>query len=294
MRLLQGMRQRLLPGNRQGERPFSGGRTIPGVQREKKTRWHPQALVVVLLFGIITGLMGWGVHKIVVRSDVFRLTEVEVHGNMVTTTQQLLDTGAIEQGQSLVAVDCGEVAGAIARLPWIDKVKVKKHWPSALEISVKEHRPLALVHHASPQGSNLYYANSRGELFARLQAGQDYDFPVITGGKTERIGAYERLTADSPSASALLLLKLAAKGNAILPVQSISEVHVDPREGLVVYLVDHPFPIYFGVENVHTKYYRLVKILERLYRKEQITGISSIRMDYMENKILVARAELDR
>jgi hypothetical protein len=89
------------------------------------------------------------------------------------------------------------------------------------------------------------------------------------------------------AAKALKFLHLAARGNAILPVQAISEIHVD-ADGLVVYLVDRPFPIYVGTERIQTKYYRLVKILERLYKKKKIAEIKEIRMDYTENKVLVA------
>jgi hypothetical protein len=63
------------------------------------------------------------------------------------------------------------------------------------------------------------------------------------------------------------------------------------EKGIIVYLVEHPFPIYVGYGNVEKRYYQLVKLLERFYRKKRIEGIEEIRMDYHEGRILVARSE---
>ena len=83
------------------------------------------------------------------------------------------------------------------------------------------------------------------------------------------------------------------EGNAILPIQAVSEVHIDPREGLVIYLVDRPFPVYLGKDRLQTKYFRLVKVLEQLYAKKQVDAVKEIRMDYSNDKVLVTGAEID-
>lgn len=89
------------------------------------------------------------------------------------------------------------------------------------------------------------------------------------------------------------MLLLAAKGNAILPIQSVSEVHIDQQQGLIVYLIDQPFPVYFGKDRLQTKYFRLVKVLEQLYAKKQVDAVKEIRMDYSDDKILVTGAKID-
>jgi cell division protein FtsQ len=50
-------------------------------------------------------------------------------------------------------------------------------------------------------------------------------------------------------------------------------VHVDQQRGLVLYLVDRPFPVYFGTGRLQTKYYRLVRVLEQLYAKKQVDAL---------------------
>lgn len=253
-------------------------------------RFCRSLLLLCLVTAASCGLI-WGGSVVLNHLALFRLSDIQVTGNVLTSTQQIVESGRLELGQSLLRTDSASVERDICSLPWIERVQVEKHWPSMLVIKVLEHRPLALVNLETIDGAVLMYVNSKGELFAKHAPGQDMDFPVISG--------LQALDGERPvyfqkghlGYAALRLLELAAKGNAMLPIQSISEVHLDAEEGMVVYLLDRPFPVYFGSDEVFTKYYRLVKILDRLYRKDLIDEVEFIRIDYMKNQILVANRE---
>jgi cell division septal protein FtsQ len=249
-----------------------------------------------LVFFIILGCFAlWGGHWLLASSDVFRLDTIKVKGNLFVQRHDVLQSASIEPGMSLLKINTDELEENITSLPWVDRVSVQKQWPSTLDIQVREQNPIALINVERKTGlTQLFYVNKKGHLFAPYEQGQDLDYPVLTGNKWTDDEKVLILPKGGLEESALLLLKLASKGNPILPIQSISEVHMSDKHGIIVYLVDQPFPIYFGDESIHTKYYRLVKILERLYRKKTIDGIKSIRMDYAQNKILVARAEIDK
>ncbi len=247
---------------------------------------------LVLVIGVVAF---WGGYRVLSSSDVFRLNEIKITGHLFVSRGQILAVGGVELGMSLLQCEKGNIAAKITDLPWIERAEVIKQWPSTLIIKVREQKPLALVNVEISTGKNhLFYLNKKGKLFAPYSQGQDLDYPVLTGASWSLKDVDASLPKGELEDAALLLLKLAAKGNAILPIQSISEVHMSPKHGIVVYLVDRPFPIYIGSEGIFTKYYQLVKILERLYRKKQIDDIKAIRMDYSKNKILVARAEIDR
>lgn len=240
-----------------------------------------------LLLAVVLGVGGWYCHQILDSSDIFRLTTVSVQGNRMTEKVQILDLGGIEQGISLLSFDLDLAEERIRRHPWIENVVISRSWPSALEVRVHEYRPLAMVNIDNETGRSLYYIDRRGEVFAPVDNSQDLDFPVITG-----IESTGTIIADNAlAAEAFRFLRLAAQGNPIVPLQTISEIHVSPEKGLVVYLVDSPFPIYMGYDNITTRYYQLVKLLERLYRKKKIQDIKEIRMDYYEDRILVAKLE---
>jgi len=254
----------------------------PGVSAPVRRRRFHSAHILVALAAILACLAGgmFCYHRLAA-SDVFRLTELSVHGNRIVDKKEIIEQSGLHQGVGLLGFDLDAARRRIEDLAWIDTASLKVLWPAKVEITVREHRPLALVQ----EHGALSYLDGRGRVFARLEPGQELDFPVITGLPAN--GQQDEAT-QSLRDKAIAFLRLAARGNAILPVQAVSEVHCDPDKGLIVYLVDHPFPIYMGREHIRTKYYRLVRILDRVYRKKKIAGIREIYMDYMENKVLVA------
>ncbi len=265
-----------------------GGRQEKQARRLSRTGLLAFALCVL----VVTG--GWFSYRLLVASDIFRLTEVSVIGNRSLRDRQIIEATGLTQGTNLLGFDVATAEATTRELNWIDQVDIRIAWPSRVVITVREHQPLALVTLDGDKGSPLHYIDKNGTVFAPVKPGQDIDFPVITGQLADSGLEGNQITVGTLSARALRFLQLAARGNAILPVQAVSEVHVDPELGLIVYLVDRPFPIYMGENRIRTKYYRLVKILERLYRKKQIEGIKEIRMDYTENKVLVAMLQPGR
>ncbi|MGI6656948.1 MAG: cell division protein FtsQ/DivIB [Desulfobulbus sp.] len=238
-------------------------------------------------------LVGWLGGRALFQSSIFVLTDIRIRGTHMATTRQVLDLAGLQQGRSLLGFDADAAVKRIKSHPWIDEVEITTHWPSAVEIRVIEHQPFALVNVEAGERRRLHYMDASGRLFADAAQGKDLDYPVITGvreGVDVKDGCF---VPESAAAAAYKLLHLAAQGNAILPVQAISEVHADPDNGLIVYLVDRPFPIYFGAGNLRTKYFRLVKVLEQLYAKKQIDAVNDIRMDYLDDKVLVTGATVD-
>lgn len=278
---------------RRAPRPVHPRAVVVGAQRGARDRKYSKQLILpaCMLCGI-AGL-AFGIFQLLAASDIFRLNAMRVNGNHLISQQQVLELAGIEQGISLLHFDSDTAEQKIIHHPIVEHARVKKVWPSGIMVTVRERQPLALVNMEDEKGRRLFYIDIFGKVYSPVESGQDMDFPVITG-QSGGIDIQQQLFVEgSLAASAFNLLKLAAQGNAILPVQAISEVHVDLEEGLIVYLVDQPFPIYFGKDRIRSKYYRLVKILERLYRKKQVEEIKEIRMDYTEKKVLVAKVEAD-
>lgn len=270
---------------------FQAQAVVSGAQRAMK--WKRLFLVcVVVAFGI--GLLGtgtWLTHRWLIQSPVFRLTEIRINGFEKTNERMILDLAQLRQGVNLFGFDVQAAETRIAAHPWIEDVSMRRQWPSTVTITVKEQQPFALVNIEEGQEKQLHYLNRRGYVFARVGQGEELDFPVITGALKHQIET-DALIQGSLADLAFNLLLLAARGNAVLPVQTISEVHLDPEQGLILYLVDQPFPVYFGKDRLQTKYYRLVNVLEHLYARKQINAVKEIRMDYANDKVLVTGTEV--
>jgi len=259
--------------------------------RHQRT-WQLQKLTRKLSLGLLVLILlsgcGWLSLSLLARSDIFQASELIVRGNSMATKQQILEAGGLNRRINLLALDIERTESLILRHPWIDQVEVKRRWPSTLEVAVREHTPLALINLEQDGDRHLYYVDRKGILFAPYAPSLDVDYPVLTGDSFAQSLRGMTLAEDSLAGLAIELLNLAAQGNQILPVQAVSEVHVSREKGLIVYLVDHPFPIYMGREKMKTRFHQLVQVLAQLYRQDKVKQIKEIRMNYADNKILVA------
>lgn len=224
--------------------------------------------------------------------SVFKVRTLEIVGCESTSRERLrLLTGINMYQTSMLGLDATAVAASVEQDPWVSKAVVKRKWPSDVVIEVIEHQPVAMINKSSTNEPRLFYVDRTGTAFLEVVPGQDVDYPVITGldrftGEEERQAIFSEIYT---------FLKLAGRNNPNLPAQSVSEIHVNEQGEMVIYLVDHTFPIFFGKGNISTKYSRLVKVLDALYREKRkgmlISGVEYIRMDYLNDKVLVAQSE---
>ena len=223
--------------------------------------------------------------------EYFKVTELTITGEAVLSEKELRSTaGIIAHQTSLLGMNTVEIEKKLLTNPWISTAKVRRSWPSGVKIEVTENIPLALMQRKTAKGTELYYIDKRGHSFLSLNPGGKVDFPIVTGlSEIDDQAVY-----DAALAEVLLFLNKARRNDPHLPVQSLSEVHVTKEGGLVVYLVEYPFPIFFGNGNTKQKYGRLVEVLKALYKKEKgkvlISEVEYIQMDYLQDKVLVAQS----
>lgn len=247
-----------------------------------------RSLVFFSIVAAVMTSMGWFSFLLLRNSDVFQVTSVNVLGNSAVPKKNILASAGLNRGINLLEIDIDQVESSVRSLPWIEHVTVSRHWPSSVEVAVKEHKPLALFNHQENGKSTLYYMDSKGHVFAPLTEAQDMDFPVLTGTILTENLLDMKVQAGSLSRLGLEIMNLAAKGNQILPLQAISEVHIDEEKGVILYLVDHPFPIYMGKEKIRSRFSLLVRLLAQLYRQDKVKEVAEIHMDYAEDRIMVA------
>jgi hypothetical protein len=266
---------------------------VTGTQRVWRLKQFSKTTLMFMgLAGTLLVIL-WLSSQLLMRSDIFRLTDIRISGIRTTTERQILDLAGLQRGGSLLRFNTKAAEARIAAHPWVEQVRIRIQWPSAIEIMVSEYQPLALVNIEEQKERRLRYINKEGHVFAEVGQGQELDFPVITGVPLQKEVASNSVVKGGLAEAACSLLLLTARGNAVLPIQSVSEVHLDPQQGLIVYLIDRPFPIYFGKDRLQTKYFRLVKVLEQLYARKQVDAVKEIRMDYSDDKVLVTGAKID-
>jgi cell division protein FtsQ len=259
---------------------------------EKRLRYGRTFLRIATIFLLVSVTLGV-VHRPVIHYveglDLFFLKKIDIRGYGVTSPSQIKKIAGLDYTTSMFAVDPDVVVGKLVSHDWIRSAKIKKIWPHDLQIQIQEHKAAALLVGDVAGYEKMVYINSRGERIAPVNPGDDLDFPVITIENGFTGEKKDELFND-----AVYFLRLVAGNNPNLPAQSVSEIHLNSSEGIIIRLVDFPFPIYFGEGEVKKKYRQLREVLAVLYKKKKdktdISQISYIRMEYYQNKVLVAQS----
>ncbi|MCD6388595.1 MAG: FtsQ-type POTRA domain-containing protein [Desulfobulbaceae bacterium] len=241
-------------------------------------------VVLVLCFVIVSaGYRG------LCRSDFFQISEIEIQGCRITTKRQILDLAGVNVHSNLLAMNIKAMKKQLEAQGWIERVEIKRDWPNRLVIAVSERKAVAIVN----LKDGLYFLDRRGICFARTRSSEDLDFPVLSGkgfGVVNTDNGQIRLSSEYLG-GILGFIRLAGNGNAALPRQNISEIHLDENDNAVLFLADHAFPIYFTGADMKLRYSRLARVLSWLYKKKKIADVLSVRVDYLENKTLVVMSD---
>jgi cell division protein FtsQ len=259
--------------------------------RPTPTSKRGQGWLIPLCFLVVLTAGGWLAYRPLMQAvtgiGVFKIQDIVIIGCRVTTPALIRELAAIRYQGSLLSLNSGYITAILRTHPWIASAEVERQWPNGVVITIQEFEAEALIVQETAGQNLLYYLDKSGVAFVALEPGQDMDLPVITG-----LEAKEGEGLPTRTSEARALLKLVRQNNPNLPLQNLSEIHIDKDEGLTVYLADYPFPIYLGKGEIRTRYSRLKRVLEALYKEGSggetgMAEVSFIRMDYLENKVLV-------
>lgn len=201
-------------------------------------------------------------------SPTFCLAKVTVRGQSEAADVELARLAGIVRGQNLFRMDTRSMERALAAHPWVKTVSVTRRFPSSLEISVTEHRAVAMLNLGE-----LYLVNEDGEPFKRVMPGDSFDLPLITG--------IDREALSQRSPDALLSLRDAlslidAYGtDPSAAKQPLSEVTLHP-EGVSATTTDGQ-EIEFGEGDLPAKLGRLSRVRKELHARSLVADV--IRLD---------------
>ncbi|GAB2490262.1 cell division protein FtsQ/DivIB [Arenimonas alkanexedens] len=93
------------------------------------------ALVTLPVYAVLNGWIAgerWPMRSLAVTGEFAQVDEAAVRQAVLPQVQR-----------GFFAVDLAEVRDAVAALPWVERVEVRKRWPDRLEVSLTEHTPVA-------------------------------------------------------------------------------------------------------------------------------------------------------
>jgi cell division protein FtsQ len=211
------------------------------------------SLAIATLGGAGVGLLhGWRALR---TSDALRVRAIHFEGLSRATADELLALSPAKPGDPILLVDVRAAEAALARHPWVKRVDVRRTLDRALRVSVEERRPAALV-----DLGGLYLVDEGGDVFKRAAAGDGLDLPLVTGLSradwVQRRGAAEPLLAGA--------LALAKAWHRRGTPARLSEIHVEPGDGVTLYVGDDGTEVRLGTSDYEAKLARLEKMLSVL------------------------------
>jgi cell division protein FtsQ len=218
-------------------------------------RWVGRKLVMtgkvlgVMAVVALALLAGRQIVRHVIASPRFAVRELRIAATTHVSAEELQSLAGVEIGDRLLMIDPDRVAAKLAAHPWIASARVRRELPSALAIDVTERQAVA----CALMGA-LYLLDDSGRPFKRATFDEADGLPVITGVTREQYAALR------PASEAVFREALALR-DAYGDRPKLSEIHVDPRTGFSLVLLDGAAEVRLGRGGTDEKLARLDQIL---------------------------------
>lgn len=111
----------------------------------------------------------------------FAIENVKVSGNVETSEIDILETLGLDGTTSLMALDVNAARLALANLPWVEDVDVRKVYPDTVDIKLKERKAYAIWQH----GTDLSLIEKSGSVIAPLRDSKFTSLPLFVGRDAE-------------------------------------------------------------------------------------------------------------
>jgi cell division protein FtsQ len=186
----------------------------------------------------------------VLENQYFSVREIQVRGADKVSGNEIVTIAGLRQGMSIWKVELDRIEKKIAKHPWVRRVLVRREFPSRIIIDVEERTPKAIV-----AVRKLYYVDSDGAVFKEVAPGENVKFPLLTGLRAEDVMAADPAVRRRIR-DAMRLAELMAQRS-----HSLSEIHFDALDRLVVYTTSYPVALHMGWGDWDEKLDRMERLL---------------------------------
>ena len=191
--------------------------------------------------------------QLLLESGYFGVQQIRVENQVRVSEGDILDASDIKTGDSLFDLELYMIGRKIEEHPWIARADVERSFPNQVVIRVVERQARAII-----DLGFLYYVDKAGEVFKMLDAGDQLDYPVITG--IDRQYLLENPDQTQGCLNLALLLMDELSNRTLFNLDDISEIHYDQQEGLILHTRIGGVPVHMGKMGFDAKLDRLEKI----------------------------------
>lgn len=179
----------------------SSGNNITTTQRIKQTnakKGTSRKIFIIILVSIAIILAS-------LLSPLFNITEIRVQGVQQISPEDIITASGIRKGVNIFRTSLSDAEDNISRLPYVDTVTVKRHFPAIININVQESEPVAYI----PFIGSYICIDVSGKIVEVVSKLGDAHLPTIAGLKfnTFTIGQKIKVEDDQKLSLAMACIK---------------------------------------------------------------------------------------
>ena len=232
------------------------GSSNADMQKEKRRPRRTGSFSGPLMFAVAI------IAAIFVMSVFFRVSDIQVKGNVHYTAEEIIRASAIEEGDNLFFFDrIAAISRALSKLPYIEDVAVERKLPNRVIITVEESTALAYLE----LGGEQWTLDHRCKVLGKAAEGETESLIPITGIRPGTLMIGEQMETENQDHEqveylAAVLDQIEARGLT----ENISEIDFsDPQSPEFRY--QDKYTIVLGTEDrVEYKFGMFVAVLEKL------------------------------
>jgi cell division protein FtsQ len=215
-----------------------------------------------------------------IRSPYFKIKGIEVEGCRRVDQTDLVRRMGISGETNILELNLQKINREIEGIPWVERASVRRRLPDRLAVHIWEHEPRALV-----SLDHLYYLSRTGKPFKRIEAGDDLNFPVITGLSREALFD-NPLRAREVIDCVLWVLNYIEQNRVPFDLSQISEIQVSEGIGVSLLVSQGNLKIILGLSSLAEKFRRLNVVRDDLEKKGRWKRVKCIDLDFGDRVIV--------
>ena len=128
-------------------------------QQKQQRQNLPRKRLQRLIAGLVALVVLLGV--LVYVAPIVKVSQIEVQGTTHADPQAIREASAISAGDNMLRLDMADAAKGVSAVPWVEKVTVKRSWPTTVTVDVKEHQAIGYV----MDGDTPHVVDENGQVF---------------------------------------------------------------------------------------------------------------------------------
>jgi len=209
-------------------------------------------------------------HDILTQSSIFEIKTITVEGCRSTLPSEILRLGNLDKETNILSLNIKSLQCQLVSHPWIKSADIRREVPDKIHIRISEYTPVAIV-----DLGQRFLIDDKGTIFKKIDQGEEIPVPIVTGLKISDLKIAEK-NVFSRLQAVLAVTQLGMLDGSILPLSSITAIHVDSETGLTLYAFDSDTEIKLGFGKYGDKLNRFRDMMPYLKNQQGILHVQCV------------------